>query len=151
MNEVRPPIAQSCPGKPPPRGDRAPVGIGGPSVQRSVRGIVDLVRVRAVARAADGVQAAAERDHREPAARPRQRRAASPGVRALVVLVHGAQRGPAHAAAAVAADDEQPAVRRRPRRRDASGAGRALRSPSGRCRIVDLDGVHGSRGDRSRR
>ena len=74
-------------------------------------GLVHLVRgARAVSAAADRVQAAAERGHREPAARLPERRASRPGRPRLVVLVDGAQRGPAHAAAAVTADHEEAAV-----------------------------------------
>src|SRR5207245_11639400 len=101
------------------------------------RGLVHLVRgARAVAAAADRVQAASERCHREAAARLAQWRAGRPGVPYLVVLVAGAQRRPAHAPTAVAADDEEAPGDDGRGRPVARGGGGGARPPGAGPRVV---------------
>ena len=102
--------------------------------------IVRLVSVaHAIAGATDGVQTAPEGDHREPAARQAQRRARRPGISRLVVLVHGPERGPAHATAAMAAGHVEPAAHDGRSGVVRRGRERCAGFPTGGRRIVDLD------------
>ena len=103
------------------------------------RGLVDLVRgARAVVAAADRVQSASQRHHREPAARLLQRRAGRPRAPRFVVLVDGSQRARAESSAAVAADDEEAPVDDGSRRMVGRGGKRRASLPAVGGRIVDL-------------
>src|SRR5262249_36505314 len=88
------------------------------------------------------VQPAAERDHRERAARLLERGAGRPRAARLVVLVDGTQRPPSFSPPTVAADQEKPPV-------DDAGRGMVSGRREGRqrlpgvgSRIVALDRAH---------